>query len=92
MRLGFPFQHGYGHHILPEILLYISAELKQWSLLMMGTSTHPQMHEITPPANSDQPFTCSGITSHGVCIGLCILWFFCYQLLSCLLSAVFLLS
>ena len=62
-------------------IISFTAELKEWSLLMMGTSTHPQMHEITPPANSDQPFTCSGITSHGVCIGLCILGFLSYVVL-----------
>ncbi|KAL3866808.1 hypothetical protein ACJMK2_044075 [Sinanodonta woodiana] len=45
-----------------------AAELKEWTLVAMGTATHPQMHDITPPANSDHPFTCSGITSHGVCI------------------------
>jgi len=35
----------------------------------MGTAAHPQAHNVTPPANADRPFTCSGITSHGVCIG-----------------------
>ena len=47
----------------------VTAELKKWDLVLRGTASHPQAHNITPPANHDQPFTCSGITSHGVCIG-----------------------
>ncbi|KAH3837626.1 hypothetical protein DPMN_111024 [Dreissena polymorpha] len=45
-----------------------SAELTEWKLVLMGTKTHPQAYNVTPPVNSDQPFTCSGITSNGVCI------------------------
>ncbi|XP_052793852.1 furin-like isoform X2 [Mya arenaria] len=43
-------------------------ELKKWDLVLRGTASHPHAHNITPPANHDQPFTCSGIKSHGVCI------------------------
>ncbi|XP_045216295.2 furin-like protease kpc-1 isoform X2 [Mercenaria mercenaria] len=45
-----------------------SAELKEWHLVVMGTKDHPQARNVSAPVNSDQPFTCSGITSHGVCI------------------------
>ncbi|XP_052279623.1 furin-like protease kpc-1 isoform X3 [Dreissena polymorpha] len=45
-----------------------SSELTEWKLVLMGTKTHPQAYNVTPPVNSDQPFTCSGITSNGVCI------------------------
>ncbi|XP_052793856.1 furin-like protease kpc-1 isoform X6 [Mya arenaria] len=44
------------------------SELKKWDLVLRGTASHPHAHNITPPANHDQPFTCSGIKSHGVCI------------------------
>ncbi|KAL4227608.1 hypothetical protein ACF0H5_013049 [Mactra antiquata] len=46
-----------------------SSELQEWTLLLRGTETHPQARNVTPPSKSkDRPFTCSGITSHGVCI------------------------
>ncbi|XP_045216298.2 furin-like protease kpc-1 isoform X4 [Mercenaria mercenaria] len=45
-----------------------STELKEWHLVVMGTKDHPQARNVSAPVNSDQPFTCSGITSHGVCI------------------------
>ncbi|XP_052098135.1 furin-like protease kpc-1 isoform X3 [Mytilus californianus] len=46
------------------------AQLKQWSLVMRGTLTHPQKKNDSTPSYMpiQQPFKCAGITNNGVCI------------------------
>ncbi|XP_021348495.1 furin-like protease kpc-1 isoform X3 [Mizuhopecten yessoensis] len=46
-----------------------ATELKQWTLVVMGTGTHPQSRNITSqPVKKKEPLKCAGITSHGICI------------------------
>ncbi|VDI00354.1 furin, partial [Mytilus galloprovincialis] len=47
-----------------------SSQLKQWSLVMRGTLTHPQKKNDSTPSYMpiQQPFKCAGITNNGVCI------------------------
>ncbi|XP_033750588.1 furin-like protease kpc-1 isoform X2 [Pecten maximus] len=47
-----------------------ATELKQWTLVVMGTDTHPQSRNITaqPVKPKKEPIKCAGITSHGICI------------------------
>lgn len=54
----------------------LTAELKEWTLVVMGTATHPQTHNYSPPIvvpggpNTHQLPECSGVSSQGICIGL----------------------
>ena len=69
-------------------LFLFSAELKEWTLVIMGTKEHPQAQNITPPAKPMQPFTCNGINEHGVCIGqfYITLWYFFFHITALLFN------
>ena len=55
-----------------------SSQLKEWSLVVMGTATHPQKkNESNQSYAPKQPFKCAGITNNGVCIE-CKLGFYRY--------------
>ncbi|XP_041369640.1 furin-like protease kpc-1 isoform X1 [Gigantopelta aegis] len=45
-----------------------SSELKEWTLVVMGTAAHPLKQNMTPPSNNGPAFTCAGVTSNGICI------------------------
>ncbi|XP_067665685.1 furin-like protease kpc-1 isoform X2 [Haliotis asinina] len=44
-----------------------SSELKEWTMVVMGTGAHPLKQNVTPYPKYKPPFTCAGVTSHGVC-------------------------
>ncbi|XP_050402509.1 furin-like protease kpc-1 isoform X1 [Patella vulgata] len=45
-----------------------AAELKEWTLVVIGTGTHPIKDNNTPPVNVGTAFTCRGVKSNGICI------------------------
>ncbi|XP_025077514.1 furin-like protease kpc-1 isoform X10 [Pomacea canaliculata] len=44
-------------------------ELKEWTLVVMGTEKHPLKQNVsTPSSAASNTFTCAGVTSNGICI------------------------
>ncbi|CAG5117512.1 unnamed protein product, partial [Candidula unifasciata] len=51
----------------------LAAELKEWTLVMMGSSTHHTKRNGTPASSDDnvhksQPLPCLGIVTNSICI------------------------
>ncbi|XP_025077508.1 furin-like protease kpc-1 isoform X4 [Pomacea canaliculata] len=56
----------YPRNIRPKLT---AAELKEWTLVVMGTEKHPLKQNVsTPSSAASNTFTCAGVTSNGICI------------------------
>ncbi|XP_050402514.1 furin-like protease kpc-1 isoform X5 [Patella vulgata] len=70
---AFMTTHNWGEYAEGTWILEIengasSSELKEWTLVVIGTGTHPIKDNNTPPVNVGTAFTCRGVKSNGICI------------------------
>jgi hypothetical protein len=54
--------------------VFVTAELKEWTLVVMGTDKHAASQNVSVQSSAaSYAFTCAGVTSNGICIGLFLL-------------------
>ncbi|XP_067665684.1 furin-like protease kpc-1 isoform X1 [Haliotis asinina] len=67
MRTQSPYRRMSHRPSTPKPRITTTPELKEWTMVVMGTGAHPLKQNVTPYPKYKPPFTCAGVTSHGVC-------------------------